>query len=503
MTEVQENIAPTNDVPPSVIERHISNPIDSSDYAELRREAGEEIRNPQADAASAALKEKRQRDWESGVGGDDPFAEQDRTVIPREFDGRFKGPVSLREATRALSDAKHDERADVQRAAAAFNVSPAQIREYGKDPKWVAETYPHWTPAQVGHYVRTGEMPPFKIGTVDNFGNLHAPLEDLQPIPLDKSGNLREVTKASRNFRQQLFQEQQRLAEELGAQQGQEAEQAPPAPQAQPAPQPQPQAQRQIDPVQQVQAQLQAEHRAVAEYRRLSAAEVNLVGAINQLDSFAKSVPEYGNEAALRETYAKNPQRFALLAKAAQEYTAKRHALVAQLQQQSSQRMIREDALQKYYGQQHAAQLQAYKNHHDGEFQKRLAVEYPDYSTKAKLFELRGAVEDYLESRGYSKAEVQHAWNSGAIRDVRTQMFLCDAAIARLERAKAREAIRGLNSKKAPLPSVQRPGVARIRGSQEASDIRSLERELESAKGDRAVRLSAKLHQARRAAGYV
>jgi hypothetical protein len=65
---------PASDDAPDVF-RHIDNPITGSGDEQIVRAAMAEGR-------------KREREWEQGVGGDDPFAEQRAPVVERKYDGR-------------------------------------------------------------------------------------------------------------------------------------------------------------------------------------------------------------------------------------------------------------------------------------------------------------------------------------------------------------------------------------------------------------------------------
>jgi hypothetical protein len=99
---------------------------------------------------------------------------------------------------------------------------------------------------------------------------------------------------------------------------------------------------------------------------------------------------------------------------------------------------------------------------------------------------------------GVPDARINELWRSGALRGLETQQILAKAGLYEMQQARLQERRNELNSKKAPLPEVQRPGVARPRGRD--SDV---ERQLEEASGDRAVKLAARLTRAKRSAGQL
>jgi hypothetical protein len=96
---------------------------------------------------------------------DDAFAEQRAPVLERKYDHR-EGAKSLKQATADLSDRHFEEQFETQWAAAQSGLTPAQLRQFAKDPEWVAQMRPDWTPALVSEYVRRGALPPAKVGMV-------------------------------------------------------------------------------------------------------------------------------------------------------------------------------------------------------------------------------------------------------------------------------------------------------------------------------------------------
>jgi hypothetical protein len=309
MTDVTQ--APANDTPPpppstapDVVHRHIPEPISTG------RGDEENIRE-----SVRVLNEKRERQWESG--GDDPFAEQRAPVIERHYGRRDKSPKSLKQATADISNRHFEELPDVQQTSAWLGVDPAQLREFGKNPEFVAQQRPDWTPAEVSEYVRTGRMPPHKIGVVTERGGLRPPIRDDEPIfdvPKERLyKNATQATREVKNFRDVVAAEQQQLLAQLQDQeQAAQAEQ--PAQAKQEAAQPQftPQPQPRPDPVA---AQQRAFHQAAQTYAQLAQMthEEHLAAAAAEQWRVwpYQKYPELRDAAALERTRQTNPARFA------------------------------------------------------------------------------------------------------------------------------------------------------------------------------------------------
>jgi hypothetical protein len=202
--------------------------------------------------------------------------------------------------------------------------------------------------------------------------------------------------------------------------------------------------------------------------------------------------PELNNEAAIRDAYARNPQRFQQLQGAAQAL----QNCQAQYQRANEVRSVREAQLQQAEAAHINAVYRQYSRVNDDAF----AARTPEMQNPAKAQELRAATRQMMLDVGFSEDEIQTAWagRTGVpLRDYRVQQLLADGARWRMAQAKAR------NVTKASVPPVQRPGVVRPRGADSEGDIGRLERELATATGDRAIKLGTKLHQARRRAGQL
>ena len=109
-------------------------------------------------------------------------------------------------------------------------------------------------------------------------------------------------------------------------------------------------------------------------------------------------------------------------------------------------------------------------------------------------------VNEYIKAQGWDQAALEREWKSGGtMRSAGAQLVLADA----VAHWAARENMKNIASKRAPVPPVQRPGVARERGGS-GDDIRALERAIANAPTSQAqLKLSARLTQARRAVGLL
>jgi hypothetical protein len=121
--------------------------------------------------------------------------------------------------------------------------------------------------------------------------------------------------------------------------------------------------------------------------------------------------------------------------------------------------------------------------------------DYPDQAGYKALVE---ASRDTLRDAGFTAAELQAAWNQGAmlsIRDARAQKIVADAARWRMAQQKARSAIQK------PVPPVQRPGVRQPERTAAQLNVEQLSRDLDSSRSEQQqLRLAARLVSERRRA---
>jgi len=103
-----------------------------------------------------------------------------------------------------------------------------------------------------------------------------------------------------------------------------------------------------------------------------------------------------------------------------------------------------------------------------------------------------------LKSTGLTQEQIDREWAAGRWRASEEQVLL-----SRLGREQLlREAKQRLNEHKR-VPPVQQPGMYRAAGAGAMDEVRSLERQLDGATGQRALQIARQLTQARREAGLL
>jgi hypothetical protein len=320
------------------------------------------------------------------------------------------------------------------------------------------------------------------------------PLLDDQPIRETNSfQNLAEARRAMKNYRDAQDRQAQALADELTRQE-QIERQAEQAQQQAQIEQQEAERSRQVQAAAQtaaVEAQRQAQ--ALNEVRSMSLSEAELTAQIQRHDQWAvRAFPELNNPEALNQTAQTNPARL----KQMQQEFARSHAARAQLAQLQQGRALRENQIVQYQ----TVQRQAYNEQQDAAFTKELAKRHPQFASDEGRTKMTRLAREYLEQdMGLTKAQIDAEWKGGALRSFGAQVMLADAVANKL----AKESIRDLNTKRAPVPQVQRPGVHRPAGAAAMDRIADLERQLDNATGNQSVKLMTKLHQARREAGLV
>jgi hypothetical protein len=163
-------------------------------------------------------------------------------------------------------------------------------------------------------------------------------------------------------------------------------------------------------------------------------------------------------------------------------------------------RQLREYAIGQHQAQVATAQRAAWNEQQDSAFQNALASRHPQFSSDTGRAKLQRLAREYLEKDlGLTQQQIDAEWSRGALRSAGAQMMLADAVAHKAGKASMLE----LNSKRAPVPPVQRPGTFRPAGAGAMDRIADLERQLDSASGGNQVKLMTKLHQARREAGLV
>jgi hypothetical protein len=346
------------------------------------------------------------------------------------------------------------------------------------------------------------DPPPIKVVPVGDNGQPILPLLDDQPIrELDSFQNLAEAKRAMSNYRNAQDRAAQALADELTQRQEQlqlqeQAQQAQAA-QAQVE-------QQQVERAQQAQAahvaaaaRAQQEAAALQEVRRMSLQEADLAARIQRHEQQAlQKYPEALSWEAWERTRQTNPARAAEIEREA----TNNRAAVAQLAKMQQDRQVREYAIGQHQAQVATAQRAAWNTHQDEAFTRELAKRHPQFASDEGRTKMQRLAREYLEKdMGLTKQQIDAEWKGGALRSFAAQVMLADAVAHRA----AQESLRDLNTKRAPVPQVQRPGVHRPAGAGALDRIADLERQLDNASGGNQVKLMTKLHQARREAGLV
>src|SRR5262249_51900541 len=124
----------------------------------------------------------------------------------------------------------------------------------------------------------------------------------------------------------------------------------------------------------------------------------------------------------------------------------------------------------------------------DSDFNSWLSRQHPNFAKGPRRSELQRAVKDYLTNDlGMSAAQIDHHYRvTGVLRDLGAQKVLADAALFRI----AKQNALNIASKRVQAPPVQRPGVSRPFGAEAEESVRALEKQLDSAQGQAALRIA-------------
>src|SRR5262245_36713082 len=120
----------------------------------------------------------------------------------------------------------------------------------------------------------------------------------------------------------------------------------------------------------------------------------------------------------------------------------------------------------------------------------------PDMADAGKAAALQSAAMNVLKGLGFDEGELMQAWQGGkdlSLRDHRVQLLVRDATLWREAQQKAKAA------STRPVPPVQRPAVAQPKAAAQEAQIANLNKRLETASGNNALRTAAELLRARRA----
>jgi len=342
------------------------------------------------------------------------------------------------------------------------------------------------------------DLPPAKVGIVTDNGNLIAPLRDDEPLTLENSfQSIREMRRGVKQYRDLQDQQRAALLQEFANKQAEDAkvaadlerieaerraqQQVTTPPQAPPTPV----AQQQPDPLV---ANVRAVEQQIVNADRQSAHEQQQI----QQWAVATFPPEVLRDSQARaELQRTDPNAAEWLRIADQRF--------AQLQNHR-QRLRQVDTGQKiqaagYLQQQAAIQLEARNKAQDTEFQRLLEQEMPEFAKGRGRQEMMAAAKKLVESQPEIMASYQQG---GPARNPAAQMTIARAAAWQV----AQERARNLNAHKR-VPPVHAPGTYQPRGAGDIDQVRALERQLDGATGQQALKIAKALTQARRAAGML
>jgi len=457
--------AATDEAPADVITRRIDGPIISggTDEEMVRR----------------ATKE-----WEQGLGGDDPFIEQRNGVVERKYDGREHGAKTLQEATRDISNAHFDEHADTRLAAQIGKTTPSVMREVIKNPDEVRNLRPDWSEAEIHHYTRTGEEPAHKMGLIDHKGALVEPLRDSEKIRADQALDAREAARQLKAFREADQAYRQQLAEQLQA--------AATAQTLEPVADPTPPAPQQSDDGAQQRAQLEAQQRYVQQAAAIQQLSADERACHHELAQISQWLNSSYTPSELRSGVAAGDERNAWLQEAVQRAAGLQrvaaNAAEVRTVKQASLTLARQAQVDQWCAAQDAA------------FDKHVKENRPEFATDSGQSHMQKSTREYLRrTTGLSDQEITQRWRAGQWRSLAEQKVLLDAVSHDL----AKQSMRELNSKRAYTPPVH-PGAYMPRGADSERSIEGLERQLANASTvQQQLRISAKLTAARRSAGLL
>jgi hypothetical protein len=246
------------------------------------------------------------------------------------------------------------------------------------------------------------------------------------------------------------------------------------------------------DVAQQERARLDAERRALAQLHQASVEERNAVNERAQLAQWldVNYPPQVRTPEGFAELQRTNPQHAQYLQEWIPQAVARDRELAEGLQHAGQIRNAQ--AIQAQQVQQ--ARLEQWGRQQDSQARAAINKDLPQYASDEAYARLRSAAPRALAKLGIDQAEANRLWHNGTIRSVPAQRMI--ARLASLELAQDRTAHR------APVPPVQRPGVARPAGAGDLDSVRNLENRMANAKSEReSLRLSVALSKARRAAG--
>jgi len=341
------------------------------------------------------------------------------------------------------------------------------------------------------------DAPPAKVGIVTDNGNLVAPLRDDEPLTQENSfQSIREMKRGVKQYRDLQDQQRTQLLQEFANKQAEEAaavaelERA--ALQAQ---QPKPQPAPQPDPAQE-RARLEAHHRQLAQLHEMQVEERAAVNEQMQIKQFLdlNYPPQVRTPEGWRQLQQANPGHAAYLAEHVPAAVQRYQELNNGLQQAALIRQGQQAQVAKVQ----QAQYDRWASQCDDAARAAITRDMPEYGSDAAFGRLQKASRKALEKVGLSKADMDALWANGTLRSVPAQRMIAKLADAELRAERMKE----LNSHKR-VPQVQTPGTYQPRGAGDIDQVRALERQLDGATGQQALKIAKSLTQARRAAGLL
>jgi hypothetical protein len=348
--------------------------------------------------------------------------------------------------------------------------------------------------------------PPSIVNSVVD-GKVLQPLGDyVKPWKLDDKdlfANVQESARAMREFREATARAENAIVEDIDTgleAQALEQQQAEVVEQAQQAaPPPEPVQQPQPDPLAQERARLAQEQAQLSELRRVSVDELRAASQAQQWREYAyQNFPELKDQNALSTTYTKNPARFQELQKIDQHV----RGLEAQAAQHRQARQVREGQIAQVQAKQADAARRQFIDGEDAKYQAWVSKAMPQYATGPGKARLNEAAHKVLRATGLTDAQIKQQWDAGYLRPLGFQQVIAQAA-AHLD---TQEQMRKATNRSREISNQRyRPPVtsyaAQPRGMADEELVRSLERQLESATGQKALRIATQLTQARRQLG--
>jgi hypothetical protein len=302
----------------------------------------------------------------------------------------------------------------------------------------------------------------------------------------DSFQNMNEARRAMQNYREWVRQQEQNLFSELTSraeQQGAELQKAlaaPTAPEPVPAPQP--------DALAQERARLAEQQQRIAlhtHFQRLSAQGQAAANELAQLQQWAAQSYTPGELAGQQPV--QGDERSAWLAEASRRY----NELEAVVRNANSVAAAQQQQIAAARQQ----QIDRWGKGQDDEFNRQLADRHPHLAANPE--KMRRAATDYIKkTTGLNEAQITREWRNGRWRSAPEQMWLADAVSH--EMARQSVSPQALAAHRRPPPPVQQPGTYRPRGAASEDEMRDLYRQLDGAKGDRAIKIATRIGQLKR-----